>query len=113
MTPTELVQAQLEAYNARDLPRFLSVFSDDVVVYRPPQPEPVLVGRAAFAEFYATQRFNHRGLRAELLNRIAMGDKVFDHERIHGVRDEAFEMVVMFEVREGLIRTVLSFPSET
>jgi hypothetical protein len=104
-----LVQRQLEAYNARDLEAFLANFSDDVEVLRPPQAEPALVGKAAFAHFYATQRFNRPGLHAEVVNRMVMGRIVIDHERISGVRDEPFEMAVVFEVADGLIRRTWAY----
>ncbi|SDE41731.1 nuclear transport factor 2 family protein [Kordiimonas lacus] len=109
MTPAELVQEQLEAYNARDLTRFLACFSDDVCVYRPPLGEPVIAGKAAFGDFYARERFVHEGLRAELVNRFVLGSKVFDHELIHGIADEPIEMAVCFVVKGGLIRQVMGF----
>jgi len=109
MTPAELVQEQLEAYNARDLARFLACFSDDVCVYRPPHGEPVIEGKAAFGDFYARERFIHEGLRAELVNRIVLGDKVFDHELIHGISEQPVEMAVCFVVENGLITKVMGF----
>jgi hypothetical protein len=104
-----LAQRQLEAYNARDLEAFLANFSDDVEAFRPPQAEPALAGKAAFGKFYATQRFNLPGLHAEILDRVVMGRIVIDHERITGVRDEPFEMAVVFEVAGGLIRRTWAF----
>jgi hypothetical protein len=104
-----LVQEQLEAYNARDLPRFLKCFSESVSVFRPPNPEPSLRGKAQLEEFYATQRFNRPALHAELLHRIVLGNKVIDHERITGVETEPLEMVVIFEIEDGLIETLWTF----
>jgi hypothetical protein len=109
VNPADLVQRQLEAYNARDLPTFLECFAPSVRVFRPPLLEPSLVGKAQMAEFYATQRFNCLNLRAEILNRFVLGNKVFDHERIFGVLDEPFEMMVVFEVKNNLIQNVFSF----
>ena len=84
--PVAVVQRQLEAYNARDLARFLAEYSDDVEVFRLPAAAPAIVGKKAFGDFYATQRFNHAKLHAELRGRMAFGSKVIDHERISGVR---------------------------
>lgn len=109
MSPLDLVQGQFDAYNARDLERFLSFFSDDVRVVRPPSGEAVIEGKEAFGAFYRDQRFNKKGLRAELVNRIVLGNKIFDHELIHGVAPEPIEMVAVFEVEGGLIRTVMGF----
>jgi hypothetical protein len=107
--PERIVQRQLDAYNARDLPAFVACYSEQVGVYRPPAAEPAFSGRAAFAEFYATQRFNHAGLQAQLLNRMVLGSRVIDHERIHGVRELPFEVAVVYEVADGLIQRVWSF----
>jgi len=110
MTPEQAVQAQLEAYNAHDLETFLQVYDDAVMVYRPPAPEATMVGRAALAEFYGTQRFVLPDLRADLVNRIVTGNKVVDHERVFGIGDKPFEVAVVYEVLEGKIRSVWFFP---
>jgi hypothetical protein len=109
MSAEAVVQRQLDAYNARDLDRFLAEFREDVRVYRPPATEPAIAGREAFAAFYATQRFNRPALRAELLNRMVLGNRVVDHERISGVRDEPFEMVVVYQVAGGRIAALWTF----
>ncbi len=103
MDPVAVVQRQLDAYNARDLPRFLAEYSEDIRVYRLPSAEPALVGKRAFGDFYATQRFNHAGLHADLMGRMAFGNKVIDHERISGVREQPFELAVVYEIDRGLI----------
>ena len=106
---SDVVQRQLDAYNARDLERFLVNFSDGITVFRLPSTEPSLVGKAAFAQFYATQRFNLPGLRAELVNRIVLGAKVIDHERIFGVRDAPIEMAVAYHVVGDTIECMWAF----
>lgn len=102
--PEAVVQRQLDAYNARDLARFLAQYSDDVKAYKPPAAEPVLAGKAQFAAFYAAERFNRPGLHAELVNRIVVGNTVIDHERISGIGPAPFEVAVVYAVRDGLIR---------
>ena len=55
------------------------------VAYRLPDATPVLVGKAAFAEHYRRNRFNLPALHAEVVSRMVIGNKVIDHERVHGV----------------------------
>jgi hypothetical protein len=112
MTPTETVQFQLEAYNHRDLETFLSVFSETIQVFRMPALEPSISGKVQFAEFYATQRFNRPELRADLINRIAFGNKIIDHERIHGLLEQAFEIAAVYEIVDGLIQTMWAFSAQ-
>ena len=109
MNPEALVQRQLDAYNARDLEGFVACYSERIQVFRPPLPEPALVGKAAFADFYATQRFNRPGLHAQLVNRMVLGRRVIDHERITGVGDQPLEVAVVYEVADGLIQAVWAF----
>ena len=42
MNPEDPVKRQLDAYNARDLERFVAEYHDDVNVYRPPATEPLV-----------------------------------------------------------------------
>jgi len=106
MSPVDVVQRQLEAYNARDLERFVAEFSDTVRVFRPPAGEPVITGKAGLCAYYAANRFNLPGLKADIVGRLAFGNFVIDHERIHGVRDQPFEVAAAYEVIDGKIQTI-------
>ena len=112
MTAVDVVQRQVDAYNDRDLDRFVAEYSDTIVVHRMPAAEPAIVGKVKFAEFYATQRFNLPRLHAEIVNRIVLGNKVVDHERITGVKPAPFEIVVIYEIADNLIQHVWSLSPE-
>ncbi|MEW7865797.1 nuclear transport factor 2 family protein [Aeromonas diversa] len=99
------VEAQLAAYNARDLEAFVACFAEGFKAYRMPAEQPSMVGRAALRAFYAEHRFNNPALHAELLGRTVLGNKVFDHERIRGLAPDPVESVAVFEVCDGLITT--------
>jgi hypothetical protein len=112
MSAIDVVQRQVEAYNARDLNRFVSAYSETITIFRMPSTEPIISGKVELAKFYSTQRFNLPGLRAEIVNRIVLGNKVIDHERICGVRDTPIEIAAVYEVVGELIERVWFFPSE-
>lgn len=99
--PEGFAQRQLDAYNARDIDRFIAEYTDDVVAYRLPAAEPVLVGKQAFAEHYRKNRFSLPALHAELVNRMAFGNKVIDQERGHGVEAQPIEVAAIYEVTPG------------
>ena len=103
------VQRQLEAYNARDLARFVAEYSDDVRVFRPPAAEPVISGKTALSAHYAANRFNLPNLHAHLVSRTVLGNKVIDHERITGIGDGVMEVAAVYEVVGNRIRTVWFF----
>jgi hypothetical protein len=110
MNPEAVVQRQLDAYNARDLARFVACYAEDVRVWRPPAPQPVLVGRQALSDHYAAHRFNLPGLHAALLGRMVFGNKVIDQERIVGVGDQPIDAAAVYEVNaDGMIAAVWFF----
>ncbi|MGU5536780.1 nuclear transport factor 2 family protein [Aeromonas caviae] len=112
MSVTQPVEAQFAAYNAHDLDAFVACFAPDFKGYRMPTETPNTVGKGALRTFYAQHRFNNPLLKAELLSRTVLGNKVFDHEKIHGLSPEPIESVAVFEVKEGLIQTAwFYFPS--
>ncbi|HEV3020597.1 MAG TPA: nuclear transport factor 2 family protein [Burkholderiaceae bacterium] len=111
-TPEAIVERQLAAFNARDLRAFLAEYSDDVLVYRPPGTEPVFVGKDALGRFYATERFNRPNLHASIVNRIVVGDTVIDHERIFGVKDQPFELAVVYGIAAGRIKWIWSYAAQ-
>jgi hypothetical protein len=92
------VQRQLDAYNARDLERFVAEYTDDIQVFRPPATEPVLSGKAAFAAHYAKNRFGLPNLHAEVINRMVAGNIVVDHERITGLQEGVVEAIAVYRV---------------
>ena len=112
MAAVDVVQRQVEAYNARDLDRFVASYSDTIAIFRMPSTEPVISGKIGLAKFYAEQRFNLPGLRAEIVNRIVLGNKVIDHERVWGVRDAPVEIAAIYEVAGELIERVWFFAPE-
>ena len=106
MNPAEPVQRQLEAYNARDLERFVAEYTDDIQVFRPPASEPVLSGKQTFAAHYAKNRFTLPSLHAEVINRMVAGNTVVDHERIVGLGEGVVEAIAVYQVVEERIRAV-------
>jgi len=107
--PEDPVQRQLEAYNARDLERFVAEYTEDVEVFRPPAAEPVLAGKPAFAAHYAAHRFNLPALHARVVQRIVSGDIVVDHEEVNGIGPEPVNAVAVYKVVGDRIRAVWFF----
>lgn len=108
---TAPVQRQLDAYNAKDLAAFIACYHSDIAIYRMPATEPALIGRDALAAFYKAERFTISALRAEVLQRMLVGNKVIDHERVHGMAEKPYEVVVVYEVKDGLIINAWFYPA--
>ncbi|MDT9000426.1 nuclear transport factor 2 family protein [Paucibacter sp. APW11] len=108
-SPAALAQAQLDAYNAKDLDAFCACYAENVGVWRMPAEAPTLVGMAAFRERYASGPFAQPGVRAEVAQRIVLGDKVLDHEIVHGRGDTPEALLVVYHCSGGLISKVYFF----
>jgi hypothetical protein len=107
-SPVDIVQEQLEAYNARDLDRFAATYAQGITIWRMPAAAPSIVGQAQLREVYR-KRFVSPGLHATIVNRIAIGDKVMDHERVVGIEAGPIEAVAVYQVVDGLIGKVWFF----
>ena len=106
-TPEAVVQAQLEAYNARDIDAFIATYADDVKLFE--LPEKLLSeGTATMRDRYG-KLFKDERLHATVVNRIVMGDTVVDHERVRLTLPQGpatVEAIAIYEVRDGKITQV-------
>ena len=106
-SPEAVVQAQLEAYNAHDLDAFAATYADDVELIE--LPDDVFVrGIAQLRERYA-KAFADPTLRADIVNRIVVGNTVVDHERVRRTSPEGpgtIEAIAMYVVEKGKITRV-------
>jgi len=98
LDPAAFAQRQLDAYNARDLQRFVAEYTDDVVVFRLPGAEPIMQGKQNLSDHYAKNRFNLPELHAKLVNRMVFGNKVIDQEYVTGVPGAPLEVAAIYEV---------------
>ena len=111
--PADVVQGQLDAYNARDLEAFLAFYAEDVLVARHPGEEVIAQGREAMRTIYAGLFEDSPELHCALLERTVSGSMVIDHELVTGIRGgEPVRAVAIYEVADGLIRKVWFLPKE-
>jgi hypothetical protein len=101
----EIVQANLDAYNNRDIDLFMEYIADDIEMYNLAECEPYMRGKEMVRDRYAAYFENSPQLHSEIKKRIVFDNKVIDHEYITGSNgsSEPFEMIFMYEVKDGLI----------
>lgn len=102
-----VVQAQLNAYNARDIDAFLTTYSDDVEVYDFPA-NLRFKGKPAMRARYA-RVFGDQTLHATISKRIAMDNTVIDHEHVRLLFPDGpgtLNAVAIYDVRDGKIAKV-------
>ena len=105
MTAEQIVQKQLETYNARDIQGFMSLFSQEVNLYRQGDPEPIATGFDQVKALYTNLFEKSPALHSTLTNRIVLGNTVIDHESITGRmgNPDELELVVIYEVKDEKI----------
>jgi len=103
-TPEQCAQAQLEAYNARDIDAFAAVYADGVQLIDLATGSVFCDGRQALIDRYGPMFAEHPALHCELVSRIVAPPFVLDEERVSGLRpDTIVHAVATYEVRDGLI----------
>jgi uncharacterized protein (TIGR02246 family) len=102
----DIAQKQLDAYNAQDVDAMVAFYAPDCVVV---SPDGTVTEKsrgeihARYVKAFAAFPQN----KANLVNRIAVGDTVVYHE--HVVRapgGEEFEIIAIYTIKDGLIARV-------
>ncbi len=115
MTPSDVVKAQLDAYNARDIDAFMQHWADEARMYA--HPDTLLCeGQAAIRARHA-ERFKEPDLHARLIDRQVIGDTVIDRERVTRTFPQGrgeIDVIGIYEVTAGKITRVwfISGPPE-
>lgn len=106
VTPAEIVQRQLDAYDIGDIDAFLATYTDDVEVYD--HPSTLLMrGHVAMRETYSKLFASAPELKTHISQRIAHGAFVIDYETVTGIPGGGSRSVVaIYEIRDGLIARV-------
>jgi hypothetical protein len=108
-TPEQVVQRQLDAYNARDIDAFMATYSDDIELYNYPN-KLVGKGKASMRKTYGYIFSKMTELHCTIVKRIVLGNKVIDQESVKGFpgwkKKGPLEAVAVYTVTNGLISKV-------
>ena len=106
MSLESIVQGQLDAYNAQDLDAFMRFYADDCIV-ADLNGEVTNQGAAAIRERYAAMFAKFPENKAILVNRIAVGNTVVDHEDVlRAPGGERFHACAIYTVKGDRIARV-------
>lgn len=105
-SPEDLVQQQLDGYNARDIDAFLAPYSEEVEIYNFPN-ELRDKGKEKIKPGYEAFFARCPDLHCELVNRTVLGNTVIDHEKITGIPNMEFlEAIAIYKIENGKIAKV-------
>lgn len=104
-TPEACAQAQLDAYNARDIAAFADAYSDDVQLIDLATNTVFCQNKQHLINRYGPMFAEHPDLHCELVHRITAPPFVIDEERVRGLRPGVVvHAVATYEVHNGVIR---------
>ena len=112
-TPLSVVQAQLDAYNAKDVEALLETYATDAEQYTL-HGELLAKGHDQLRPRFLA-RFSEPNLHARLVSRIVVGNIVTDAELITRDFPEGIgtlEMLCIYEVAEGRIQKASFSPGQ-
>jgi len=99
MTPEQIVEKQVIAYNERDIDAFVNCHSSKIELFNFPDNVPFLTGGNALRKRYGEIFTNSPNLHSEVVKRIAMGNTVIDYEIITGRNgQETSEFIAIYEI---------------
>jgi hypothetical protein len=111
--PVDVVQAQIDAYNAHDVDAFASCYADNVIVSDLSGKRPPIAGIPALKKTYAFLVKKPKAFHVAIIQRATSGPIVVDHERVIGLPVDKGqpEAIAVYEVRNGKIQNVWFPPS--
>lgn len=99
----DIVQRQVDAYNARDIEAFCALYHDDIELYDFPNTL-LFSGKAALAKRYSGRFDSNPDLNAAIHKRLVMGQFICDLETASGATFGSKRAIVIYEVEDNLIR---------
>ena len=102
--PENIVNKQLEAYNKGDIDAFVATYSSDIKLYRYPN-NLISEGHETMRTKYASFFEKSPDLNAQIVNRMVLGNKVIDKEKVT-FNGNTFYAVAIYEVQNEKISKV-------
>jgi hypothetical protein len=108
----QMAQEQLDAYNSRDIDRFLEPYAEDVQVYAFPS-QFLYEGKSRMRERYASFFERTPDLHCQVVNRMILGNTVIDQEEVTLRKGEpAMHAIAIYKIKDGKIAEVFFITNE-
>ncbi len=103
-SPEQIVQRQVNAYNARNIDVFVDTYADDIEVFNFPN-ETSMKGKEVLRSQFTKMFEQVPNLYCEIKNRIVLGNKVVDREHVR-FGENYSDVIAIYEVTQGKISKV-------
>lgn len=104
-SPEQIIQEQVDAYNAHDLERFVGCYHDDVTMTRLPGGDVPIRDVDALRKAFGSLFSANPAVHVAILQRMVLDSIVIDHEHLTGRADGVeVQALVAYHVAGGKIR---------
>jgi len=100
-----VADAQLVAYNGRDMEAYLALFHADAVLINLPDQSVIAQGLEDIRAMYEV-RFATPGLRCVVHEKSEIGSIAIDRESVHTDGNPPVDILAMYEVIDGRIKRI-------
>lgn len=113
-TPEQIVQAQVDAYNAHDVGALAACYADDARLVYLSGEHPPIEGKDAIRTAFGFLATQPKAFRVEIVRRTVNGPVIVDLERVHGLPPGKHlpDALAVYEVRAGRIARVWFPPAK-
>ena len=102
----EIVDRQLVVYNAHDIDGYCALFAFDATISDLVTGQMICDGIDEIRSVYAKRFADHPELRAVVHQRMEGADFAIDKETVFGLPSGPLHIMAIYEVRDGLIRSL-------
>jgi len=103
LSPVEIVNQRMDFYNTHNFNEFIQLYADDVKIYT--YPDQLLATGTDNIRSIFEPKFAEKSIQVEIVSQMNNGNFVINHE-IVTEEGANTKYVSIYEVREGLIRSV-------
>ena len=105
-TPRDIVNRQLAVYNAHDIEGYCELFAPDATISDLVTGQMICVGLDEIRKVYTTRFADNPNLHCTVHQRMEGPTHAIDKETVSGLPTGELHIMAIYEVREGLIRSL-------
>ena len=105
-SPREVVNRQLEVYNAHDIDGYCALFAEDATISDYVTGQMICNGLAEIHSVYAKRFADNPKLSCTVHQRLEGPTHAIDKETVFGLPTGPLHIMAIYEVRTGLIRSL-------
>ncbi len=105
-SPRDVVNRQLEVYNAHDIEGYCALFAPEATIADLVTGQMICNGLAEIRDAYTKRFADNPKLSCTVHQRIEGPTHAIDKETVYGLPTGPLHIMAIYEVREGLIRSL-------